>query len=106
MRSQFERKRDEATQQIAVPNGIPLISGKCQPPSDIYIYNKIFRICLAWEARRPRRACLGPEVPRAFGCTASGVEPGQLTCRHRTTTNVCEGTVVVCRGLRIYCIYI
>jgi hypothetical protein len=34
VRSQFERKRDEATQQIAVPNGIPSISGKCQPYSD------------------------------------------------------------------------
>ena len=33
-----EKPRTETTQQIAVPHGIPWISGKRQPPSDIYIY--------------------------------------------------------------------
>ena len=34
----FQKTRTQRTQQIAVPRGIPLISGKGRPASDIFIY--------------------------------------------------------------------
>ena len=38
------KTRTETTQQIAVPHGIPSISGQRQPPSDIFMFIELYRV--------------------------------------------------------------
>ena len=44
-----KKTRAEATEQIAVPRGVPWISGKRQPPSDTYALLCIIYICIIIE---------------------------------------------------------